>query len=218
MRWPERTRLQIIERNPAMLARIQSSAGVIPGPDVVVQQFGDWRSMSVFAQGSQDLVVGDGCFTTLSSTEYDRVLDEIYRVLRPGGVFGHRFFVQQDPQESPFDVIQSWPLTVQCFHAQKLRLLMSLQQSFAAGVSVHAAWEVWEEHLADETTERTEEVAKTIEAYRDSKARYTFPTAGELKEKLEPRFNVELVSTPHGYWLSERCPIVMCIRKDSTDD
>lgn len=213
MNWPTNTRLQVIERNPAMLARLTSSV-CVDGPEVVVQQFGDWRSMSVFAQCSQDLVLGDGCFTTLSSTEYDRVLDEVYRVLRPGGVFGHRFFVQQDPQETPFDVVQSWPVTSMMFHAQKLRLLMALQKSFEEGVSVHAAWEVWDEHLADEVSETTDELAKTIEAYRDSKARYTFPTATELKAKLMKRFNVELVSTPHGYWLSERCPIVMCIRKD----
>lgn len=214
MRWPERTRLQVIERNPAMLARLTSSIGVIPAPDVVVQQFGDWRSMSAFAQGSQDLVLGDGCFTTLSFDEYDRVLDEIHRVLRPGGLFGHRFFLQPDPPELPFDVVQSWPVTPMMFHAQKLRLLMSLQKRFAEGVSVHAAWELWEEHLADELTEHTEDLAKTIEAYRDSKARYTFPTPGELNEKLKSRFKVELVSTPHGYWLSERCPIVMCSRKE----
>lgn len=214
MSWPERTRLQVVERSPAMLARLSSPPAILPIPDVVVQRFGDWRTMSSFARGSQDLVIGDGCFTTLSYEEYDTVLEQIHRVLRPGGHFAHRFFVQPEPKERPWDVVQSWMLTRTGFHAGKLRLLMSLQQSFPEGVAVKKAWETWEEHYAELVPDECLDVARTIEAYRDSDARYTFPTAGELKEKLDQKFAVDFVRTPHGYFLAERCPTIVCTRKE----
>jgi len=216
MEWPERSRLQVVEREPAMLARLSAPGAPVPTPDVVVQQFGDWRSMSAFAQRSQDLVLGDGCFTTLTFDEYDRVISEIHRVLRPGGHFAHRFFLQTEPQEQPIDVWESWlaSSSVGNFHANKLRLLMSMQKSFTEGVSVHSVWQLWEERLAEHAPTASDEVAKTIEAYRDSAARYTFPTATELKEKLDAKFNVDFERTPHGYWLAERCPTIVCTRKE----
>lgn len=217
MRWPEHSCLQIVERCRPMLERLFAPEAAPPGPDVVVQRIGDWRSMSMFAQGSQDLVLGDGCFTTLTFEEYDRVLFQIYRVLRPGGIFAHRFFLQQEPKEDPIDAWEAWALQYSSsFHAHKLRLLMSLQQSFEHGVEVRRAYELWEEKVLTHINENEEDadLAKTIQAYSYSDAIYTFPTAKELKEKLFPCFHVDLVNVPTGYALAERCPTVMCTRKE----
>lgn len=207
MKWPVGTRLRVVERCKAMLDMYHRGPWV---PTIeTIEHLGDWRQMSSFAHSSQDMVIGDGCFTTLLEHEYDTVLREIHGVLRPGGVFAHRWFLYPSTPNTG-----SWFQA--SFHAFKLRLLMSLQTSFVRGVEVKQAYKWWGQRQLAIAAWPPEEVA-TIAAYAGSDAIYTFPTKEEIKAKLDKFFHLELCHVVEGYDLSERCPIIMCVRKDDDE-
>jgi len=207
MTWPVGTRLRVVERCQAMLDMYHR--GPWRRTTKTIEHLGDWRRMSRFAKGSQDLVIGDGCFTTLREREYDTVLRQIHGVLRPGGVFAHRWFLRPSTPDKSSSFRDS-------FHAFKLQLLMSLQKSFEQGVEVKQAYEWWSQRQLDIAAWPAEEVA-TIAAYAGSDALYTFPTEAELAAKLDKFFHLELCHVVEGYDLSERCPVIMCVRKDDDE-
>ena len=215
LRWPPHTMLLGVDRNPAMLRFVW------PGKDIAVRSHcvrGEWSALPL-RQGSMNAVVGDGCFTLLVGTEsYRSVSGEIRRVLEPEGQFIMRFFTRPAKHESTGVVLDDLRRgRVANFHVFKWRLAMALPQSFETGVAVADIWEAWHDAEIDSRLLARDrgwsvESIETIQAYRGSSARYSFPTWGELQEVLSDFFEVS--STHIGdYELAERCPTIVYVAK-----
>jgi SAM-dependent methyltransferase len=172
----------------------------------------DWREIPLPAK-SVDVVLADGSLSALSfPQDYESLLSELRRLLRPGGCCSIRCFVQPDQNETIEQVFEALSRgDIGNFHVLKWRLAMALQPDAGAGVAVGSVWQAfsraWEDPslLADRFQWPLAEV-RTIEAYRNVDTRYTFPTLAQYHESFETAgFHVVETATP-SYELGERCP------------
>jgi predicted dehydrogenase/SAM-dependent methyltransferase len=203
MHWPAGTRLWALEKSMAMIREVwpaSDSAG-----KVVVQ--GEWTCLP-FAADSFDIVIGDGCLTSLKYPQQQlHFLEAVHAVLRSNGVMIARHFVQPDLPERPEMVFNDLrEQRIGSFHAFKWRLAMSLQENASEGVRVDDIWRKW--NAAKLTTAWSSEAVNTIETYRGSDHRLTFSTLGELRAVHAGLFEEE-TSIVCGYELAERCPIAV---------
>jgi hypothetical protein len=188
--------------------------GVWPGPirlhDGAV--CADWRCMPL-TRSSIDIVLGDGFFNIMRyPSDYRTMCSEIRRLVRPGGFWICRCFVQPETPETTSDVLRDLSLgQIGSIHALKLRLIMALHATPEAGAAIGRAWEVlhneWNDYdlLAEEFGWPIEEVL-TIEGWRNADNRYSFPTLAQYRKFLPTvGFSVINVFTPT-YELGERCP------------
>lgn len=171
-----------------------------------------WEAMPL-ETGSIDVVLGDGTLSTLSFPgDYAIVSEEVGRVLRDGGFWVVRTFIQSAVPETVEAVLKELDgERTGGFHAFKWRLAMALQEDAETGVAVSDIRRTLLEAepdlhaLARRRGWRVEEI-RTIEAYRDVRARYTFPR----RVRIEAMFRnagfeiVEIVD--HSYELGDRCP------------
>lgn len=208
MRWPRGTRLTAFDRCPGMLAEVWPGAAL--APDAVAVRAA-WEALPV-ADGALDVVAGDGCYTLLDAPRGYRALGaEVARALAPGGTFAMRFFVRPErpePVDGVFAALRAG--AIGSFHAFKWRLAMALHGKLEEGVRVADVWDAWRAHEgdADALAARLGWPAaevRTIDAYRDAPARYTFPTLAEARALLAEHF-VEEACHAMGYELGERCP------------
>lgn len=215
MRWPEGMRLAAFDRCPGMLTEIWPGASLAPSAAAVRA---DWRELPV-ADGTFDVVVGDGCYTLVDSVAGYRALGAaVARTLAPDGAFVMRFFVRPETPEVLADVFAALRAgRIGSFHAFKWRLAMALHGTLDEGVRVAAVWKAWHEHegdadgLAARLGWRVAEV-RTIDAYRQADARYTFPTLAEAREILALHF-VEETCCFARYELGDRCPTLRLRRR-----
>lgn len=164
-------------------------------------------------QSSRDAVVSDGCFgVTRYPGEHRIVLDNVRRLLRPGGLFAFRIFVLPDALESPFDVYEeAMAGRIGSFHAFKLRLLMAYQREPERGVCVGDVWRAWsaEGPGADALARQTgwpAETVRTIDAYREQTSVYTFPVLRDIRNLATAAGFREIACIDKQYELGERCP------------
>ncbi len=181
----------------------------------------DWRSLPLAAR-SIDLVLADGSLTLLAyPTGYAEVLAELTRVMRAGGRCVIRCFAQLETPETTDSVFADLSTgAIGSFHVLKWRLAMALQADLESGVAVGSVWETlharWDdlEVLAERSGWPIGEV-RTIEAYRNVPARYTFPTVAEYQMLLaRAEFRVLEVVSP-SYELGDRCPTLIVGRLQS---
>lgn len=215
MRWPAGTRLLSVDRCMDMIRGVFPAEALSPTRRVVR---GDWLRLPV-ADGGVDLVVGDGCHTLLESPGGYRAFGrEVCRVLRPGGRFVSRLFVRPEESEPVEQVLGDLAGgRIGNFHVFKWRLAMALHDGLDRGVRVGDIWECWhgagiEPRALAARLGWPEEEIRTIEAYRDAGARYTYPTLGEARQALAPHFE-ELACHFGDYELGERCPTLSLERR-----
>jgi hypothetical protein len=206
MQWPPGTRLVAIDHNEAMIREIW------PGEKLgYTAQCAEW-SRPPLPPGSQDIIVGDGCFSLLvNRAEYRATAHAMRRVIRRHGLFLMRFFIRPDVAEPVAGVVDDlWQARIGNFHAFKWRLAMALHGSLDEGVRLADIWDAW--HAA--VPEPAQLVSRlgwpvpavlTIDAYRDVQTRYTFPTLAEARAVLAEGFEETACWFP-GYELGERCP------------
>lgn len=205
MNWPAHTRLIAVEQSEAMIQHHWHSRDSFQ----CVQ--GNWFDLPS-ADNQLDFIIGDGCFTTLdSSNKYTLLLTEIHRALKPGGLFVQRFFINRPIAESLAEVKGFPDANFQIF---KWRIAMSLQLSIQQGVALKDIWQAIEtfkqEHplYASCFPTWTKEIVSTTEVYRNSSACYTFPTLIEITDmadRLFTRVSIKIGSYP----FAERCPILV---------
>jgi hypothetical protein len=102
MTWPNGTSLLAVEQSEAMIE------GVWPGdiPDYRSVKQGDWLDLPV-AAASQDVIIGDGCFTCMEYPDgYRTLAASAHRVLNARGRLIIRFFVRPEEDETPDHVLQ----------------------------------------------------------------------------------------------------------------
>jgi len=210
MNWPAGTRLWAVEKSRTMIEEVW------PAKESKTKQplQAEWTRLP-FGPDSFDIVIGDGCFTSL---EYPRLqlvfLESLRRVLQRNGLLIMRFFVQRDEPEQPDDIFRDLlEDRIGSFHIMKWRLAMSLQESASEGVGVNDIWEVWDE--AGITTDWPAHAVNTIDTYKGSDHRLIFTSLREIRELLSTSFE-QLAYIEPGNELGERCPILVYSPRELT--
>jgi SAM-dependent methyltransferase len=205
---------------PARLVAVDNSAAMIgalwPGNQSgrsVVQ--GDWLDLP-FATGSFDFVIGDGSLTLLSyPTQYEHLFAQLSRLLKPGGKIVIRVFVSPEAAETCAEVCEgALGGRIAGFQAFKWRLAMAVgtesHDPSIGAADTHAAFNRLlpdRKRLAEATGWSDADFA-TIDVYRGSSARYTFPTLAQVRRAFAQRFK-ETGLRQGSYELAERCPILI---------
>lgn len=182
---------------------------VWPGPAGASVVCADWRWLPL-ASGRFDLVVGDGCASVFAwPGEYRALGAEMRRVLVAGGRLVLRLFTSPEAREDVRDLAGDLRAgRVRNFHAFKWRLAMALQPSTEAGVRLGDIWDAWRSIRPAEEIDG----ADTIDAYRGSDVRYSFPTLAQHRAALGQGFS-ELACVTGSYELAERCPTLILERR-----
>lgn len=203
MRWPPGTRLWAVEKSRAMIEQVWPDG--LPPRRQVVQ--GEWTQLPL-QPGSIDIVIGDGCFTSLPYPGTQReFLHQLAALIRPGGTLIMRFFVQAARRETPEAVFDDQRAgRIGSFHVLKWRLAMALQGAADGGVGVDDIWRSW--RRAGLQTAWPETVVQTIDTYRGSDHRLVFTTLDQARALLGECFE-ERECIEHDYELGERCPILV---------
>ena len=212
--WLAGTRLLACDSSRAMLQGVWPSAR-FPGAFAAALN-ADWRALPL-ATGACSLIVGDGSLSTFDGVDdYRRCAQEFHRVLRPGGCLVLRLFCQPEPAELPEAVLADLRRgRVGNFHAFKWRLVMALHAS-DRDVRLADIWARWEAEFPDPDVVAALsgwplDAVRTLEAYRDAPARYSFFSLDEVGALLAPQFEFIDAAWP-GYELGERCPVA-CFRR-----
>jgi len=176
---------------------------------------GDWLDLP-FAAGSYDTIIGDGCLVLLSHpVQHQRFFEQLVKVIAPGGKILLRVFVSPEQSESREFVCQeALAGKIKGFHAFKWRLSMSIASEMADhNVSVAETCATFDrlipdrQLLASATGWRAEDIA-TIDFYRGSEARYSYPTLSQVRQAIHPSLKETGLKLGH-YELAERCPILV---------
>lgn len=206
MNWPPGTRLVAVDHNPAMIREVWPGAS--RGYTALCA---DWTDTGL-APASQDIVVGDGCFSTLTSRDqYRATVQALRRLVRPHGIVLMRFFIRPDVAEATAAVIADLHAgRMGNFHVFKWRLAMALHGSLDDGVRLADIWDAWHASVGDPAGLARRfgwplAVVQTIDAYRGVETRYTFPTLAEARAAMADAFDEFACWFPH-YELGERCP------------
>ncbi|MCA9618643.1 MAG: methyltransferase domain-containing protein, partial [Myxococcales bacterium] len=178
----------------------------------------EWSALP-FEAGAFDLVVGDGCFTLLDFPRgVGAAVAECHRVLAKEGRFVIRLFAAPEHREPLAAVAHDLTAGhIGSFHILKWRIAMALQPSAALGVRLGDIWDAFAELCPDRVALAVQrgwprEVIATIDNYRGSDIRYTFPRVAEVRVLLADAWR-ELACHVPGYELGDRCPTLVFERR-----
>ncbi len=176
---------------------------------------GDWLQLP-FNSSSFDNIVGDGCLTLLEyPVQHENFFAQLSRVIAPGGRIFLRLFVSPEQRESREEVCaEALNGKMKSFHAFKWRLSMAIAAE-TTNHNLHVAETLAtfnrfipdRTQLASVTGWRTDEI-ETIDFYRDSTARYSYPTLSQVRDMI-PNSLIETGLLYGHYELAERCPILI---------
>jgi SAM-dependent methyltransferase len=202
--------LTAVDNSAAMIGALWASRN-ISNPAIL----GDWLDLP-FATGSYDTIIGDGCLVLLSHhVQHQRFFEQLDRVISPGGKILIRVFISPEPGENR-ELVCADALggKMKGFHAFKWRLSMAIASEAADhNMSVAETCATFDrlipdrERLAAATGWSAEDIA-TIDIYRNSAARYCYPTLEQVREIIPPSLKETGLVYGH-YELAERCPILI---------
>lgn len=176
---------------------------------------GDWLAMP-FEPCSFDNVIGDGCPVLLSwPLQYQKLFAQVGRVLKPGGKLLLRVFVGAETAESTEQVCSdALAGRMKSFHAFKWRLSMAIAATspdytfcIADTLATFDRLLPDRERLAAASGWCMDEI-KTIDFYRGSTARYSYPPLSQLRKTI-PLGLKEYEPLYGSYELAERCPLLV---------
>jgi hypothetical protein len=210
--WPRDSAVIAIDRSETMIGALWAGAGDVTTATAVC---GDWRELPC-EDGAIDIVVGDACLTTLRfPDDYRTIADEVRRVLSRDGRFVMRVFVPppvREELESIAGELRSGP--VGGFHAFKWRLVTAVHAASGEAATLGAVWDAWRAMCPDpgELAARTgwsQDTIATIDNYRATSTRYSFPTLAEIRAVVGASFTELSCQFPTSYELAERCPTLV---------
>jgi SAM-dependent methyltransferase len=209
--WPPETTVLAVDRAEAMIGALWAGAGDVAAATAVC---GDWRALPC-EDGTLDVVVGDGCFTTLGFPhDYRAVVNEVRRVLSPGGRLVMRFFVPPAvPEELQSIADDLHAGRIAGFHAFKWRLVTALHSRSPEGTTLGAIWDAWHAMCPDPAALSAKlgwslDVITSIDAYRGTDTTYSFPTLEETRALVGESFT-ELSCHVPTYELGDRFPTLV---------
>ncbi|MDX2221076.1 MAG: class I SAM-dependent methyltransferase [Burkholderiales bacterium] len=203
MHWPPGLHLTATDWSGGMLGRVWPAQRA---PADASRVRADWRSLP-YEDSTFDVVVGDGCYSVFDRPEYIDLLNaEIARVLRPGGTFCIR--CHRRPDELPSvdsvfaDLLKGQPANLDLF---RWKLATAVQGDTENGVRLGDVWDVWHRHVPDPHSIGrqfgwTDRAIANIEAWKDSQARYLFPSLRFLISEGQRRFSQVAVELPDYEW------------------
>lgn len=209
--WPNGSDVIAIDHN------LQMIEAVWPGPRESAIQ-GSWLALPLQSR-SRSLVLCDGGLSVVGYPSASRALvDEVVRVLEPGGLGLFRLYLPPANAESADDALADlWAAKIPSPNHLKLRLGMAMQASSSEGIELAKIWDALHAaapdfgDLAARIGWNLDELL-AINAYRGSRNRYYFPTLAEVEAIFEEAgFRLEWISTP-AYEMGERCPVA-CFRR-----
>lgn len=199
-----------IDNSAAMIATLWQSRKI--GKEAIR---GDWLTLP-FTNKSFDTIIGDGCLTLLSyPVQYERFFEQLSRAIRPGGRILLRLFVSPEQKESRELVCrEALGGKMKGFHAFKWRLSMAIaSESADHNLSVAETCATFDRLIPDRkllaaATGWHAEDIDTIDLYRGSEARYSYPTLSQVRKTIHPSLK-ETGLIQSTYELAERCPILI---------
>lgn len=215
--WPSQVQLLAFDHSAQMIAEVWQPSAAVPS----IVQLARWQSLPL-QDGCMHAAVGDGSLNVLPHLcDYSHVLQELHRVLRPGGLAVVRCFIRAGRSENLSAIVRAVQAReVQSFHALKWRLAMAMAATSGASVAVadiHATFEALfpdRAQLAALTGWHPEKIA-TMDAYQGVSTRYTFPTLEEMTACCSPHFEVQAVDHA-AYELAQCCPTLTLRRRGGT--
>ncbi len=176
----------------------------------------DWRALP-FAEASFDAAAADNAMAMLRfPDDVDRVLGQLRRVLRPGGVAVIRWFCAP-PARASDDELRAWGLAGCRGSVDALRWRLVLHCVHEAGgpnVVAGGAWRHFTRLFPDPAALRaahgwSEDELDRVALYRDSEMAFSFPTRAGMLD-LARRHFAEVTLAPSGdYPMAEMAPLVV---------
>jgi SAM-dependent methyltransferase len=211
--WPLGTDILAIDHTQAMID------AVWPGPkDAAI--CAEWTEMPL-PDSSRDIVLCDGGVILLHyPDDHRKFVDQLSRIIAPGGLCILRLFVppeEREDIESVFrDLLES---RIANLNLLKLRLGMAMQPSASQGIQPRQVWNAIHQvapdldHLAERIGWPIEHLL-AINAYRDRATSYHFLSIQQVLELFcttQAGFEHESTHIPD-YELGERCPTLVLRR------
>ncbi len=176
---------------------------------------GDWLAMP-FAPASFDTIIGDGCLVLLSHpVQHRQFFEQLGKIIAPGGKILLRVFVNPQPHESTELVCREALCgKMKSFHAFKWRLSMAIAaQAAHHNFNVAETVATFDRLLPDRkllaaATGWSADAIETIDFYRNSATRYSYPTLLQVRQTIPPSLK-ETGLLQGRYELAERCPILV---------
>jgi SAM-dependent methyltransferase len=210
--WPAGTTLAALDGSPDMIA------AVWPGPSELAL-VGSWTNMPD-EDASRDIILCDGGFGLLSIQDQQRLLEEVARVLSPGGVFAVRLFAPMGRTGTLEEVARDLRAhQVASLDQLKLRLWGALQATAASGVRpgdvvahIHAMSDSGR-FLVEQLGWNREHVDR-LGVHRDSTAVYHLTDEHGLVGMIGTVPELECLSVARpAYAFGDACPVVTLRRR-----
>ena len=214
--WPSGVKLSAVDHSPKMMEALWPPQR---GPADAEAILADWCDMPI-AQGTVDLVAGDGCYVLLPFPHgYDVLMRSVSRVLKSRGSYVIRVFLRPDQSESVADIAGAVGTgNVGSVHALKLRLLAALHGASGAGTLLDDVGQVWKTMpplpaSRAGTPGWTQDEITGIESYAGMSARYHLPTLAEFRESAGRYFD-EIECAFGSHELAGLCPTLVLAKRD----
>lgn len=201
-----------VDHDRSMIQRVWPGNG--PGRQVLQA---DWRAMPL-ATNSVEVVYGDGAINVLRfPSEAASVMDELDRVLVPGGKAVFRVYCTPDPPET-FEELARAAETggTENVFALKWRLAMArVGMSRGPNVRVPELLDAFDSVFPDRAalaadTGFSRELIDTVDLWAGSEKTFSFPTLAQSRDLLASGFDEVRVEASGDYPLAERCPLLVC--------
>lgn len=206
--------LTAVDKTPGMIANLWPGDG-----EHRRAVEGDWLALP-FAKERFSAVIGDGSANALTYPENVRALfGEAARVLAPDGVLALRVFARTEYPEAIGELREHvMRRGIASFHAFKWRLAMAVvARGSNPNIAASAIRDNFNQLFYDrgalaEATGWTMADIETIDAYKDSREVYSFPTIGQFRSAIPDTFRNIRVADSGTYELSDRCPLLIMDR------
>lgn len=205
--WPEGSELIALDLSADMIAMDWQPHPYLRSNIVEAR----WQQMPL-PDGSIDAAVGDASLNALPGFDhYAPVLDEVARVLKPGGALAVRMFLRDEQSESCADVVDQ-AARGQFANGVPFRLRFAMAATGPDGVVEFAGLPIlFDAIVADRdalarSAGWSREDLDRVDIYANNRTRINFPTAAELSRLIAPRFVLEALRYPVGYSQADRCP------------
>jgi len=165
---------------------------------------------------SVDFILGDGCTTQFPNKKtYKDFFKEQRRIIKADGFLLLRCFLNTQKQETLDQIARDARNgNIEFFGSLKWRIAMALldkTKAFSIRVKkIYAAFNQLfpERSFLNQSSGWNKNIIDSIDTYKDSDIKYTFPSMKELEKLITPQFKIIKIYHPK-YELTKRCPILL---------
>jgi len=214
--WPPNTVLRAADHTKEMIKELW------PGPEGSAECC-EWTNLSI-ESSSVDMILCDGGLHLLRYPDgQKKLIKEIKRVLRPGGIFLLRLFLPPEKEQSLESVISNLlEGKIANLNELKLHLWAALQENKRKGVNLHEVWSAVHKIAPDLHTFSSKmnwpvEHLQVLNTYKQSDKQYYMIDKNDVITMFTDApggFKINSIQSP-AYRLGDRCPTVTFERLQS---